>query len=153
MELKFAFFILTKTRRHCINSARFGNEVANKIRGLIFFAANWRMLWLAFWFRLRKESFSRAQEKFSAKGKRPRRPSGARRMFLRRMSVPCKKCFLAEAFFLRLTAMRSPEDTAEMLHEMATVGTSMAFLLTAVWAAACGLIYIFGKGRKNALCA
>ena len=79
MELKFAFFILTKTRRHCINSARFGNEVANKIRGLIFFAANWRMLWLAFWFRLRKESFSRAQEKFSAKGKRPRRPSGARR--------------------------------------------------------------------------
>ena len=52
-----------------------------------------------------------------------------------------------------LTAMRSPEDTAEMLHEMATVGTSMAFLLTAVWAAACGLIYIFGKGRKNALCA
>lgn len=52
-----------------------------------------------------------------------------------------------------LTAMRSPEDTAEMLHEMATVGTSMALLLTAVWAAACGAIYIFGKGRKNALCA
>lgn len=52
-----------------------------------------------------------------------------------------------------LTAMSSPEDTAEMLHEMATVGVSMALLLTAVWAAACGLIYIFGKGRKNALCA
>lgn len=52
-----------------------------------------------------------------------------------------------------LTAMRSPEDTAEMLHEMATVGVSMALLLTAVWAAACGLIYIFGKGRKNILCA
>ena len=52
-----------------------------------------------------------------------------------------------------LTAMRSPEDTAEMLHEMSTVGVSMALLLTAVWAAACGAIYLFGKRRSNALCA
>lgn len=52
-----------------------------------------------------------------------------------------------------LTAMRSPEDTAEMLREMSTVGVSMALLLTAFWAAACGLAYLFGKRRNNALCA
>ena len=33
-----------------------------------------------------------------------------------------------------LTAMASPEDTAEMLHEMSTVGVSMAVTVTAVWA-------------------
>ena len=32
-----------------------------------------------------------------------------------------------------LTAMKSPEDTQTMLHEMATVGVSMAVLLTVVW--------------------
>ncbi|GAA2182128.1 hypothetical protein GCM10009785_19980 [Brooklawnia cerclae] len=33
-----------------------------------------------------------------------------------------------------LTAMNSPVATSEMLHEMATVGVSMAVLVTAVWA-------------------
>lgn len=33
-----------------------------------------------------------------------------------------------------LTAMNSPEDTAEMLHEMSTVGVCMAVLVTLVWA-------------------
>ncbi|MBQ1713650.1 MAG: hypothetical protein II030_04560, partial [Treponema sp.] len=33
-----------------------------------------------------------------------------------------------------LTAMRNPEDIPEMLHEMATVGVSMAAIVTLVWA-------------------
>ena len=33
-----------------------------------------------------------------------------------------------------LTAMLNPGDTAEMLHEMATVGVGMAVLVTVVWA-------------------
>jgi hypothetical protein len=32
-----------------------------------------------------------------------------------------------------LTAMSNPEDTAEMLHEMATSGVMMALLVTSVW--------------------
>lgn len=32
-----------------------------------------------------------------------------------------------------LTAMNSAADTAEMLHEMSTVGVSMAVVVTAVW--------------------
>ena len=34
-----------------------------------------------------------------------------------------------------LTAMADPADTAEMLHEMATVGVGMAVLVTLVWVA------------------
>ncbi len=36
-----------------------------------------------------------------------------------------------------LTAMANPEDKTEMLHEMATVGVSMAAFVTAVWGAVC----------------
>ena len=36
-------------------------------------------------------------------------------------------------FFPFLTAMNSPEETAEMLREVSTVGVSMAALVTAVW--------------------
>ena len=36
-------------------------------------------------------------------------------------------------FFPFLTAASNPEDAAEMLHEMATVGVSMAILVTVVW--------------------
>lgn len=36
-----------------------------------------------------------------------------------------------------LTAMSNPEDTSEMLHEMATVGVTMAVLVTAVWTGMC----------------
>ena len=41
------------------------------------------------------------------------------------------------AWFPFLTAMSDPADTAEMLHEMATVGVSMAVLMTVIWAGIC----------------
>ena len=37
-------------------------------------------------------------------------------------------------WFPFLTAASDPQDTAAMLHEMSTVGVSMAVLVTAVWA-------------------
>ena len=40
-------------------------------------------------------------------------------------------------WFPFLTAMNDPGDTVEMLHEMATVGVSMAALITLVWVAMC----------------
>jgi len=40
-------------------------------------------------------------------------------------------------WFPFLTAMSDPADAAEMFHEMATVGVSMALLITAVWFAMC----------------
>ncbi|MBO4374311.1 MAG: hypothetical protein J5829_04310 [Lachnospiraceae bacterium] len=40
-------------------------------------------------------------------------------------------------FFPFLTAMNDPEETSVMLTEMATVGTSMAVLITGVWAGIC----------------
>ncbi len=42
-----------------------------------------------------------------------------------------------QPFFPFLTAMSNPADTAEMLHEIATVGVSMAVLVTAVWVGIC----------------
>lgn len=47
-----------------------------------------------------------------------------------------------------LTAMSNPADKAEMLHEMATVGVSMAVCVTAVWAMVCGAASVL---YKNAL--
>lgn len=41
------------------------------------------------------------------------------------------------AWFPFLAAMLSPEDTAEMLHEIATVGVGMAVLITVVWIGMC----------------
>jgi hypothetical protein len=38
-------------------------------------------------------------------------------------------------WFPFLTAMSDPGDTAVMLHEMSTVGVSMAILVTIVWVA------------------
>lgn len=38
-------------------------------------------------------------------------------------------------WFPFLTAMENSEDTAEMLHEMGTVGVGMAVLITVVWIA------------------
>ena len=38
-----------------------------------------------------------------------------------------------------LTAMHSPQDTANMLHEVSTVGVTMALLVTAVW---CGMLAV-----------
>jgi hypothetical protein len=40
-------------------------------------------------------------------------------------------------WFPFLTAMSDSEDTAEMLHEMATIGVSMAVLVTVVWIGMC----------------
>ena len=40
-------------------------------------------------------------------------------------------------WFPFLTAMSDPGDTAEMLHEMATVGVCMAVLITIVWLVMC----------------
>ncbi len=37
-------------------------------------------------------------------------------------------------FFPFLTAMNDPGDTAEMLHEMSTIGVTMAVIVTVVWA-------------------
>ena len=39
-----------------------------------------------------------------------------------------------QLFFPFLTAAANAEDAAEMLHEMSTVGVTMAVLVTAVWA-------------------
>ena len=36
-----------------------------------------------------------------------------------------------------LTAMNDPGDTSEMLHEMGTVGVTMAILITVVWIGMC----------------
>lgn len=41
------------------------------------------------------------------------------------------------ASFPFLTAMSNPADTSVMLHEMSTVGVTMAVLVTAVWAGMC----------------
>ena len=46
-----------------------------------------------------------------------------------------------------LSAMQSAEDTATMLHEMATVGVSMAVFVTAVWGVVCAGVEL--KLRKK----
>ena len=40
-------------------------------------------------------------------------------------------------WFPFLTAMSDPADAAEMFHEMATVGVTMAVLITLVWIGMC----------------
>ena len=40
-------------------------------------------------------------------------------------------------WFPFLTAAENPADTAEMLHEMSTIGVTMAVIITAVW---CGML-------------
>lgn len=53
-------------------------------------------------------------------------------------------------WFPFLTAMRDPADTAEMLHEMSTVGVCMALLITAVWFAMCKVAdYIVSRPAKQ----
>ena len=51
-------------------------------------------------------------------------------------------------WFPFLTAAADPADAAEMLHEMATTGTSMAILVTAVWV---GIVAITGAMDKKAV--
>lgn len=50
-----------------------------------------------------------------------------------------------------LTAMADPEDTAEMLHEMATVGVSMAVSVTAFWGIICAAAQAKLASVKKAL--
>ena len=50
-----------------------------------------------------------------------------------------------------LTAMSNPEDKAVMLHEMATVGVSMAVFVTAVWGMVVAVVSAkFKKSAKTA---
>ena len=49
-----------------------------------------------------------------------------------------------------LSAMSSPEDAAEMFHEMATVGVSMAVTVTVVWAAVCAFVDVKVKKAAKA---
>lgn len=48
-------------------------------------------------------------------------------------------------WFPFLTAMSDPEDAAEMLREMATVGVSMMLLTTAIWFVICKIADIMVK--------
>ena len=50
-----------------------------------------------------------------------------------------------------LSAMASPEDTAEMLHEMSTVGVSMAVTVTAVWGVICAAAQLKLRSVKASL--
>ncbi|MCR5207671.1 MAG: hypothetical protein K6C14_04250 [Eubacterium sp.] len=50
-----------------------------------------------------------------------------------------------------LTAMATPEETAQMLHEMATVGVSMAVTVTAVWGVICAVAEAKVKKIKASL--
>ena len=50
-----------------------------------------------------------------------------------------------------LSAMSSPEDTAEMLREMATVGVSMAVTVTAFWGVMCAIAQAKVNSIKKSL--
>lgn len=50
-----------------------------------------------------------------------------------------------------LTAAANPADTAEMLHEMATVGVAMALTVTAVWGAAVLIHSLITKKNTTAV--
>ena len=54
-------------------------------------------------------------------------------------------------FFPFLTAMKSPGETAEMLHEMSTVGVTMAVIVTVVWFAVCQAADLILRRREAAL--
>ncbi len=48
-----------------------------------------------------------------------------------------------------LTAMNNPEDIPEMLHEMSTVGVSMAAIVTVVWGIGEIIFHVISKKIKN----
>lgn len=48
-----------------------------------------------------------------------------------------------------LTAMSDPSDTAEMLHEMGTVGVTMAALITGVWVVMCIVADVIVKRKET----
>lgn len=49
-----------------------------------------------------------------------------------------------------LTAMYDPADTAEMLHEMGTVGVTMAILVTGAWMGMCAVADVIVKRPEAA---
>ena len=54
------------------------------------------------------------------------------------------------AWFPFLSAMSDPEETSQMLHEMATVGVSMAGLITVTWICMCvAANHIVKRGAKT----
>ncbi len=53
-------------------------------------------------------------------------------------------------WFPFLTAMNDPGDTAEMLHEMATIGVTMCCIVTAVWAGICAAADAIVRRFKSA---
>lgn len=55
------------------------------------------------------------------------------------------------AWFPFLTAAADPEDFAEMLHEMATVGVTMALLVTAVWGCMVAVSVLLEKRAAKAV--
>ena len=52
-------------------------------------------------------------------------------------------------WFPFLTAANDPEETAEMLHEMGTVGVSMAVLVTLVWLGMLGVTALHSKKEQK----
>ena len=48
-----------------------------------------------------------------------------------------------------LTAMNSTEDTKAMLQEIASVGTSMALLITAVWGVMLAVVHAFETKKEQ----
>lgn len=54
-------------------------------------------------------------------------------------------------WFPFLTAASSPQDTAEMLHEMSTVGVTMAVIVTAAWGAMVAAINSMLKKMNTAV--
>ena len=52
-------------------------------------------------------------------------------------------------WFPFLTAMSDPADKAEMLHEMATVGVTMAVIITVVWVCMLAVASVFEKRAKE----
>ena len=52
-------------------------------------------------------------------------------------------------WFPFLTAMNDPGDTAEMLHEMSTIGVTMAVIVTVVWALLCVAADIIVKRKAS----
>ncbi|MEE3480856.1 MAG: hypothetical protein VZQ80_02570 [Lachnospiraceae bacterium] len=56
-------------------------------------------------------------------------------------------------YFPFLTAAADPADTATMLHEMSTVGVSMALLITAVWVIMCITADVMARRENRRLAA
>ena len=51
-------------------------------------------------------------------------------------------------WFPFLTAAENPADTAEMLHEMSTIGVTMAVIITAVWCGMLGVVKVMENNQQ-----